>query len=79
MNIVWHHISETDKFIQENKPFEVIKNDEQKGKDLIVECVKRLWKIQKMIIPLLPETAKEIEKNLRLNKKPEKPLFLRVD
>ncbi|QQR76813.1 methionine--tRNA ligase [Candidatus Nomurabacteria bacterium] len=78
MNIVWHHISETDKFIQENKPFQVIKDDEQKGKDLITECVKRLWKIQKMIIPMLPQTAKEIEKNLRLNKKPEQPLFLRV-
>lgn len=79
MNIIWNHISETDKFIQENRPFEVVKNDLEKGKLLIEDSVKRLWKIKKMLIPILPETAKEIEINLRANKKPEKPLFLRVD
>lgn len=79
MNIIWHYINDADKFIQENKPFEIIKSDKDKGIILIEECVKKLWKIQKMLIPVLPQTAKLIEDNIIANKKPETPLFLRKD
>jgi len=76
---VWNEIGELDKFIQETEPFKVVKVDEAKGKELISDMVVRLYKIARMLNPIMPETNATLKKLIKENKKPEKPLFLRKD
>lgn len=77
MDYVWNEIGALDRFIQETEPFKVIKVDEQKGKELISNMIVRLYKIAKMLNPIMPETSVALEKLIKENKKPEIPLFLR--
>ncbi|MBI5139226.1 methionine--tRNA ligase [Candidatus Nomurabacteria bacterium] len=76
---VWSEIGELDKFIQETEPFKVIKVDQKKGKELISSMVIRLYRIARMLNPILPETNVTLKKLIKENKKPEKPLFPRKD
>src|SRR3989338_6948673 len=79
VDYIWNEIGELDKFIQKAEPFKVIKVDEKKGKELISEAVLRLYRIARMLNPIIPETNILLKKLIRENKKPEKPLFLRKD
>ena len=76
---IWDEIGELDKFIQETEPFKVVKIDEIKGKKLISDMVVRLYRIARMLNPIMPETNETIKKLIKENKKPEKPLFLRKE
>ncbi len=76
---IWNEIGELDKFIQETEPFKVVKTDEAKGKELISDMVVRLYRIARMLNPIMPETNTKLKKLIRENKKPETPLFLRKD
>lgn len=78
-DFVWDKIGELDKFIQETEPFKVVKVDEAKGKELISDMVVRLYKIARMLNPIMPETNIKLKKLIKENKKPETPLFLRKD
>ncbi len=78
-DIVWKWIGELDLFIQENKPFEVVKVDKQKGKALIEEAVIKLYTIGRMLYPFLPELNVVIKDLVKSNKMPDKPLFLRKE
>ncbi|MES2213742.1 MAG: methionine--tRNA ligase [Patescibacteria group bacterium] len=79
VDYVWGEIGELDKFIQTSEPFKVVKVDERKGKELISEMVVRLYRIARMLNPIMPETNVLLKKLIKENKKPEKPLFLRKD
>jgi len=79
VDYIWNEIGELDKFIQETEPFKVIKVDEKKGKELISKMVLDLYKIARMLNPIMPETNVTLKKLIRENKKPEKPLFMRKD
>jgi methionyl-tRNA synthetase len=76
---VWNEIQELDKFIQETEPFKVVKIDEDKGKELIILMVLRLYQIARMLNPILPETNIKLKALIKANKKPEEPLFARKD
>jgi methionyl-tRNA synthetase len=76
---VWKEIGELDKFIQETEPFKVVKVDEKKGRELISDIVLRLYRIARMLNPIMPETNVLLKKLIKENKKPERPLFLRKD
>lgn len=76
---IWENISELDRFINNEKPFSVVKEDLEKGKMIIKECVLKLSKIAVSLKPFLPETSLKIENLIRENKKPVNPLFLRKD
>ena len=77
--IVWHYIAESDKKIQQDEPFKVVKIDEARGVEIIKFLVSELWKIANMLKPFLPETSQKIKDIILVNKKPEAPLFLRKD
>jgi len=79
VDYVWNEITELDKSIQETEPFKVVKVDEKKGKELISNMVIRLYKIARMLNPIIPGTSKKIKDLIKENKKPEKPLFMRKD
>ncbi|MEK7642679.1 MAG: methionine--tRNA ligase [Patescibacteria group bacterium] len=77
VDYVWNEISELDKYIQETEPFKVIKTDEEKGKKLISSMVLRLYRIARMLNPIMPETNVLLKKLIKENKAPEAPLFAR--
>lgn len=79
MNIIWEEIGALDQFIQETRPFSVIKTDDAEGKRLIRECVSKLAAIAKALAPFLPTTSEKILDLIAQNKKPETPLFKRLD
>lgn len=78
-DFVWKEIGEMDKFIQENQPFKVIKEDVEKGKEMISSLVVRLYSVAGMLNPILPNTSAQIKFLIKENKTPEKPLFARKD
>ena len=77
--MVWHHISEIDKHIQETTPFKLVKTDKEKGTDIIKELVGRLYHVAFMLQPFIPETSAKIISAIEANKMPETSLFLRKD
>jgi methionyl-tRNA synthetase len=68
-----------DKFIQENQPFKVVKEDKEKGREMISNLVVRLYSVARMLNLILPETSSKIISLIKENKTPEKPLFARKD
>ena len=56
-----------------------MKVDEAKGKELISGMVVKLYRIARMLNPIMPETNVTLKKLIKDNKKPEKPLFMRKD
>ena len=77
---------EVDEFLKDNSEEELIdilgltiKKDETKGKEIISDIVLRLYRIARMLNPIMPETNEKLKKLIRENKKPETPLFPRKD
>ncbi len=75
---VWKLISYCDEFIEENRPWELIKQEKQKAKALLAELLTALKQINLLIAPFMPETANKIEKQIGENKKSE-VLFPRLE
>jgi len=75
---IWERISNLDKAINEEKAFNVVKDDVEKARKLIIKYVKELSMVARMLEPILPHTSKEIEKYILANKKPA-PIFTRKD
>ena len=75
---LWEYIGHVDALIQIEKPFQVVKVDKEKAVELITVLVKKLYEIACELQPFLPRTAEEIQRLIRENKMPEKPLFARL-
>ncbi len=78
-SVVWGKVQELDQTIQSTEPFKVVKVDEAKGKELITDLVVKLHVIALMLVPIMPETSAKILAQIKANKKPEVPLFLRKE
>jgi methionyl-tRNA synthetase len=74
---IWKKIQDTDKLIQEGQPFKVIKTDPEKGKEMLQTLGKELYKIARMLEPILPSTAETIKSLIKEGKTPVQPLFMR--
>jgi methionyl-tRNA synthetase len=68
-----------DKLIQTEQPFKLIKTDFDKAKNHIQIVLRNVYRIGKMLEPILPDTAREIQRLIKTNTMPEKPLFPRKD
>ncbi|MCR4306631.1 MAG: methionine--tRNA ligase [Candidatus Yonathbacteria bacterium] len=75
-DLVWKHIGELDKHIQETEPFKLIKEDKEKAIEIVRELVKKLHQVSVQLLPFLPETAAIIQESIAANKI-IKPLFMR--
>lgn len=73
-DLVWERIGDLDKYIQDEKPFSIIKEDREKGIEIIKNAVNKLYLIAVMLEPILPETSQKIKTAIKQNKMP-KPLF----
>ena len=78
---IFKKISDLDQVIQEKEPFKLVKNEDTKGEgvSIITELVQELYKITHLLEPFLPETSKFVIAAIREQKKPEEPLFARVE
>jgi len=74
---IWKAISNLDQRIQQEQPFKLVKEDKQKGVEMIASMGWELFKIAKLLEPFLPSTAATIQELVREGRSPEKPLFLR--
>ncbi|NBV76958.1 methionine--tRNA ligase [bacterium] len=64
-------ISGLNNYITEQKPFSVVKEDEEKGKEQITHLTTELFKIAKILEPITPTVSKIICDAITTNKKPE--------
>jgi methionyl-tRNA synthetase len=78
MNHIWAEIGELDSIIQNTEPFKLVKTDPEKGKEIIIELVKKLSHIGNSLAPFMPETSEKILEAIKLNKL-ESGLFPRKD
>lgn len=78
--MLWEHISRADLFIQEKKPFTLVKSDDtrEEGKQIIAQLVNHLAMIATHLAPIMPATSDKIMTAVRENKKPEN-LFARKE
>lgn len=79
INRIWHNFRSLDEDIQKEEPFKKIKTDPGKAREDIYRLLFHLYGNSLALEPFLPETSKQIQKLIKENKKPEKPLFLRKD
>lgn len=76
---VWNKIRETDKFIDEEKPWDLLKKGNERLKDVLAHCIDSIQEIAGLLTPFLPETAEKIEKQFAGPEiKATTPLFPRL-
>ncbi len=83
IDLLWTRMQMIDETIQLEQPFKRLKSDslEEKNKGIkqVEYYILSLYQMILIIEPFLPETSKTIQKLIKENKKPEKPLFLRKE
>jgi methionyl-tRNA synthetase len=78
-DLIWKEISIQDAYIQETKPFSLIKTDPEGAKKIIIRLVQKLDHIAHMLLPIMSSTAAKIKELILQNKSPGMPLFPRKD
>ena len=76
LEYVWKKISEANKFIDDNKPWKLIKENSEKFEEVMKKLLEDLNLISQLLAPLIPETSQKIKQALE-NKKTE-ILFQRI-
>jgi len=74
---IWKLISWCDSYVEKNKPWELIKNDKNKAKEILSDLFYCISEISELIEPFLPETSDKIKKQLKSGK--SEILFKRID
>lgn len=75
ISVIWNKISEADKKVNEEKPWEL---EGDKAKEVLLDLVKRIQEISFNLEPFLPETAEKILKQFSGPIKASTPLFPRI-
>ncbi|HUY05295.1 MAG TPA: methionine--tRNA ligase [Candidatus Paceibacterota bacterium] len=77
MDAIWARIQAADERITLEKPFSVVKEDAERGQEMIRDLVRELSAIAALLAPFMPATSALITNAVRENKKPEN-LFPRL-
>lgn len=77
-DLVWEEIAALDGRIQAEQPFKVIKEEPERGREMIARLVVDLYHVGQLLAPFLPDTAKRIGEAVKANKKPDN-FFARLD
>ncbi|MCC6290546.1 methionine--tRNA ligase [Candidatus Nomurabacteria bacterium] len=78
MDAIWKYISDVDNFIQNHKPFELIKTNRPQAEEDIKLVLRWLARIAMWLRPFMPSSAEKIRTAICENKMPE-ALFRRKD
>ena len=65
LGVVWQKIATLDKFINIEKPWELLKTHNPKLKTILGHAVDQIQEIAALLEPFLPETAKKIEEQFK--------------
>jgi len=76
LEYIWIFVREANKYIEDNKPWELAKVDESKFKEVMEKLFSDLYLISQLLMPFLPETAEKIKTALKTKK--TEPLFQRI-
>lgn len=76
---VWKQVEEANLIIQNEQPFKIVKENPEKGKEIIRDLVARLYSIASMLAPIIPATSEKIKAAIKANKMPAEALFMRKD
>ena len=68
LDCIWDIVRKDDKFIEDSKPWELAKEDENKFKEVMQELVSDLFLISELLIPFMPDTSEKIKKALEAGK-----------
>lgn len=79
MDDIWFKINWIDKEIQRTEPYKKIKVNKVEAENDLKTLMFHLYGVALRLEPFLPETSKEIQRLIKENKSPEKPLFARKD
>jgi methionyl-tRNA synthetase len=77
--IIFRYIGELDQDISTTEPFKMVKTDLPAAQKLLAQYAIGLYSIAQMLEPILPVASKAIAQLIRENKKPEAPLFPRLE
>ncbi|HSX58405.1 MAG TPA: methionine--tRNA ligase [Candidatus Saccharimonadales bacterium] len=78
LDYIWDKIRKVDKSIEQNKPWETLKEDPEKAKAVVENLLRQIVEIKELIEPFLPETATKITEQFSgLKIVSQKPLFPR--
>lgn len=76
---VWRKITKVDQFINEEKPWELLKSDQTRCKSVLSHCVDQIQEIAQLIEPFLPQTSITIAEQFKGSTiKSQSPLFPRL-
>jgi len=79
LSFVWQKITLLDRFINDEKPWELAKTNSQRNLSVLAHCVDQIQEIAILLRPFLPETAKLIEEQFKGPKiMSQKPMFPRI-
>lgn len=74
-NLVWEHIAKVDAYIQETKPFSLVKSEDvaekEKGINLIEKLVGHVAMLATHLEPIIPATAAKMKEAVATNSMPE--------
>jgi len=68
---IWQLISFCDEYIEKNKPWELIKNNQDKVKKVLGQLLTVIEEIVDLLNPFMPETSEKILNQIKQNKKTE--------
>ena len=77
LDYIWERIGAVDERITREEPFKVVKEDVEKGREIIRELCVEVYQIGRLLNPFLPEASELITSAVLANKKPEN-LFPRL-
>ncbi len=79
LSFIWNKITALDKFINEEKPWALVKNQDPKIKSVLAHSIDQIQEIAALLEPFLPETAGKIEEQFKGSKIISRPpLFPRI-
>ena len=76
LNLVWSKIRNLNKFIEDNKPWELVKSDQKEFAHVMQQLYFGIYEIAESLIPFMPETSEKIKKALET--KQTEILFQRI-
>lgn|SRR6185369_235953 len=79
MGFVWEQITTLDRYINDEKPWELAKTDLERLKGVLAHCIDRIQEIAILLTPFMPETSEKILEQFKGPKiKSQSPLFPRI-
>lgn len=78
-DFVWRLIGDADAYITREEPFRKAKEDMEGARKDVAYLLQELWRINAHLAPIIPETHAKLTTAIKAGKKPDEPLFPRLE